>query len=152
MIDFIKMNISYIPELDLLNNPLIEWKRKVNISTGEMEYPITGKYFNMEIKVRPQEKEISGSIHKLRNEMKKGESQNFDDFPFDDLKKMIYHIKDVINVNLDKTIIENLECGLNITTHHRPETILYKNLIVWSDMEPSKNKSTSELIPLVPLP
>lgn len=141
MIDFIKMNISYIQESDLLNNHLIDWKRKVNISTGEMEYPITGKYHNMDIIINPKRKEMSGSIHKLRNEIKKGQNQNYDDFPFYDLKKMIYHIKDVFNLNLVRTIIENLECGLNTNTHHKPETILYKNLIVWSDMEPSKNKS-----------
>lgn len=141
MIDFLKMNISYIPELDLLNNPLIDWKRKVNISNGELEYPITGKYYNMEIVVNPKRKEISGSVHKLRNEIKKGENQNYDDFTFDDLKDMIYHIRDIFYLHLNKTIIENLECGLNINTSHRPETLLYKNLIVWSAMEPSKNKS-----------
>lgn len=141
MIDFIKMNISYILESDLLNNPLIDWKRKFNISTGELEYPITGKYYNMDIIINPKRKEMSGSLHKLTNEIKKGQNQNYDDFNFDDLKETINHIKDVFNFNLDKTIIENLECGLNINTHHKPETILYKNLIVWSDMEPSKNKT-----------
>jgi hypothetical protein len=74
---------------------LIDWKRKVNISTGEMEHPITGKYHNMDIIVNPKRKEMSGSIHKLRNEMKKGQNQNYDDFPFYDLKEMIYHIRDV---------------------------------------------------------
>lgn len=141
MIDFIKLNVSYLSESDLLKNLFFELKRKTNLSTGEMEYPITGKYYNMDIKVNPKKKEISGSIHKLRNEIKKGQNQNYDDFTFDDLHEMIYHIRDVFNLNLDKTIIENLECGLNINIHNRPETILRKHLIVWYDMEPSKNLS-----------
>jgi len=141
MIDFIKLNVSYLSESELLTNPFLELKRKTNLSTGEMEYPITGKYYNMDITINPIRKEISGSIHILRNEIKKGQNQNYDDFTFDDLQEMIYQLRDVFNLNLDKTIIENLECGLNINTHHRPEIILHKNLIVWSNITPSKNKS-----------
>ena len=140
MIDFIKLNVSYLSERDLLNKSFA-WIQSVNRETGEIKYPITGKYYNLDIKINPKRIEISGSIHKLSNEIKKGQNQNYDDFTFDDLQEMIYHIRDVFNLNLDKTIIENLECGLNINTHHRPEIILHKNLIVWSNITPSKNKS-----------
>ncbi len=141
MIDFIKLNVTYLSESDLLKNPLIEWKRKVSLLTGEMEFPITGKYYNMDITINPKRKEILGSLHKLWNLIKKGQNQNFDDFTFDNLQETIYKIRDDINLNMGETIIENLECGLNINTDKRPETILHKNLMVWSDMEPSKNLS-----------
>lgn len=140
MIDFIKLNVSYLSESELLKLPL-HWIEPVSRETGEIKYPITGKYYNLDIKINPKRIEISGSVHKLSNEIKKGQNQNYDDFTFDDLQEMIYHIRDVFNLNLDKTIIENLECGLNINTHHRPEIILHKNLIVWSNITPSKNKS-----------
>ncbi len=140
MIDFIKLNVSYLSESELLKLPL-HWIEPVSRETGEIKYPITGKYYNLDIKINPKRIEISGSIHKLSNEIKKGQNQNYDDFSFDDLQEMIYHIRDIFNLNLDKTIIENLECGLNINTHHRPEIILHKNLIVWYNITPSKNKS-----------
>ena len=140
MIDFIKLNVSYLSERDLLNKSFA-WIQSVNRETGEIKYPITGKYYNLDINLNPKRKEISGSIHKLRNELKTSQNQNYDDFTFDDLKEMVYHIRDVFNLNLDKTIIENLECGLNINTVHAPANILHRNLIVWSDMVPSKNKS-----------
>ncbi len=140
MIDFIKLNVSYLSERELLNKSFA-WIQSVTRETGEIKYPITGKYYNLDINVNPKRKEISGSIHKLRNEIKTSQNQNYDDFTFDDLKEMIYHLRDVFNLNLDDTIIENLECGLNINTIHTPATILHRNLIVWSDMAPSKNKS-----------
>lgn len=140
MIDFLKLNISYMPESELCN-PLIEWKQTLNRDTGEIEYPIIGKYFNLDIKINPTRKEISGSIHKLRNELKTSQNQNYDDFTFDDGTEMIFHLKEVFNLDLKKTIIENLEIGLNINTDKPPQRILNENLIVWKNKTPSKNKN-----------
>lgn len=140
MIDFLKLNVSYLLKMALLNNPLIEWKQETNLNTGEMMYPIKGKYFNMDIKINPTFIVISGSIHKLRNELKTSQNQNYDDFTFDDVIDMILHLKDVFNFNLNDTIIENLEIGLNIHTNKAPESILNENLIVWNFKTPAKNK------------
>jgi hypothetical protein len=140
MIDFIKLNVSYLTESELLNNPLIEWKQETNLNTGEMIYPIKGKYYNLDIKINPTRKEITGSIHKLRNELKMSQNQNFNDFTYDDLKEMIFHLNEIFNLVLNDTIIENLEIGLNINTDKTPERILNDNLIVWKFKTPTKNK------------
>jgi hypothetical protein len=140
MIDFLKLNVSYLSESEFLNNPQIELKQSVNRNTGEMGYPIKGEYLNLDIKLNPKIKEISGSIHKLRNEIKTSQNQNYDDFTFDDVREMIFHLKEVFNLDLDITIIQNLEIGLNINTDKLPERILNENLIVCNNKTPSKNK------------
>lgn len=141
MIDFIKLNVSYLTETALLNNPLIKWDKNYSDETGELKHPIKGKYFNMDIILNPTLRIIKGSIHILRNEIKTAYNQNYDDFTFDDAKEMILHLRDVFNLDLDKTIIENLEIGLNIHTNKTPERILNENLIVWNDKMPSINNN-----------
>lgn len=141
MIDFIKLNISYLSKTGLLQNSLFTWSQVTDLQTGEMKYPIKGKYKNLDIKINPTRKELSGSIHKLRNELKTSQNQNYDDFRFIDFLEMVQHLKDVFNLDLNKTIIENLEIGMNIHTDKEPERILNENLVTWNYMTPTKNKT-----------
>ena len=141
MIDFIKLNVSYLNESDLLNNSAIEWKQDLIRSTGELEYPIKGKYFNLDIKINPTRIEIAGSIHRLWNLIKTSQNQNYNDFNFSEIVEMVCHLNDVFTLDPYKTIIENLEIGLNIHTAKGPEQILNENLIVWRNMTPTRNKS-----------
>lgn len=141
MIDFLKLNVSYLSESELLNNSMMEWKRPVNPNTAETGYPIKGKYFNLDAKINPTRKEISGSIHKLRNEIKTSQNQNYDDFNIIDIESMIRHLIDKFDLVPETTIIENLEIGLNIITNKEPEKILNENLIVWDCKTPSKNNT-----------
>ena len=141
MIDFLKLNVSYLSQSELLENHQINWNENYSAETGNLKYPVTGKYYNMDTKINPTRKEIKGSIHKLRNEIKMSQNQNYDDFTFDDLKEMIKKIEYDLGLDLNNTIIENLEIGLNIHTSKSPEEILYKNLIVWDCMTPSKNNT-----------
>lgn len=140
MIDFIKLKVSYLTETALLNNPLIKWDKNYSDETGELKHPIKGKFFNMDIILNPTLRIIKGSIHILRNEIKTAYNQNYDDFTFDDAKEMILHLRDVFNLDLDKTTIENLEIGLNIHTKKAPDIILNDNLIVWDCMTPTINE------------
>ena len=139
MLDFNKWNISYLKENELLENPLINWMQNIFLETGELKYPIIGKYYNLIFKINPTRKEISGSLHKLFNELKFNQNQNYNDFTYNDLKQVIFHLKDVFGLNLEKTIIENLEIGLNINTSKMPASILDENLIVWKNIQKSKN-------------
>jgi hypothetical protein len=139
MIDFNKLNITYLCETNLLENNLIDWHQSTNLQTGEMIYPIRGKYNNINIKVNPTRKELNGSIHKLYNILNGKGDHNHNDFNFNQIVWTIKHLKNVLSLDLNKTIIENLEIGLNIETTEDPTTILNDNLIVWSYKEPTKN-------------
>jgi hypothetical protein len=140
MIDFNKLNTTYLKESELLSISSIEWSEIHVIDTNELRYPITGKYHCMTLKINPNSKILSGSIHKLRNIIEKSENQNYDDFNFSDIKRMIHHLKDVFSLNLENTIIQNLEIGINISTTKPPESILDENLIAWNYKTPSENK------------
>lgn len=139
MIDFNKLNISYLCETDLLENNLIDWHQYTNLQTGEMIYPIRGKYNNINIKVNPTRKELNGSIHRLYNILNEKGDHNHNDFNFNQIGWTIEHLKKLLSLDLHKTKIENIEVGLNIETKEDPTIILNDNLIVWSYKEPSKN-------------
>lgn len=139
LIDFLKLNISYLSEKDLLENSLIEWQQNIDLNTGEMIHPIKGKYKNMDLKINAQSKILSGSIHVLKNLLIRNGKHNYNDFYFIDILEMIEHLKNVFSLDLKKTIIQNLEVGLNIETNERPETILNENLIAWNHKRPAKD-------------
>lgn len=143
MIDYIKLNISYLIKDTLLSNPLISWKQQVNCETGELSFPILGYYKNINIRINDKRIELSGSLHKLWNLLMLSEDQNYNDFPITELYKIIDHIVQVFKLEPAKTIIENLEFGFNIITNEPPTKILSNHLIVWNDQIPSKNKGYS---------
>ena len=132
MIDYLKLKISNLSESDLLRNTFLDWHQNTSLDTGEMIYPIRGHYHNMDIKINPTFKQLSGSIHVLYNLLKTGSKQNYNDFNLCQVNEMIHHINDVFSLDLNKTIIQNLEIGLNIQTEDDPTTILSQNLIVWN--------------------
>jgi len=138
MIDFLKLNISYLSENQLLENKSIDWHQSIDLQTGEMIYPIRGKYHNMSIKLNPTLKELEGSIHKLYNILNGKGDHNHNDFNFNQIGWTIEHLKNVFSLDINKTI-SNLETGLNIEINEDPTDILNNNLIGWSCKEPSKN-------------
>lgn len=140
MIDFVKMNISYLSERDLLNNPLISCKQTIDINTGELQYPIKGTYFDLDVKINPKRKELSGSLHKHTNTLKTAESQNYNELKLSELFDTINQIEKVFSLDPTNTIIENLEIGININTDESPKYILNDKLIVWNDKSPTSNK------------
>ena len=42
MYDGTKLNISYLSESELLNNPLINWDKNYSDETGALKHPIKG--------------------------------------------------------------------------------------------------------------
>lgn len=143
MIDFIKLNVSYLSEKELIQNSCIEWSQETNLKTGEMIYPIRGKYKTLDITINPKRKEISGSLHKFWNAINGKGNQNFDDFSFPDLQMTLNYLQQFLNLEPGISNIENIEYGLNVNIDYSPKTILTRNLIVWSGLTASKNLSFS---------
>lgn len=139
MIDFIKLNISYLSKSKLLHNPNLEWIEHVNRNTGEISKRLDSKYENMNFTLKPSVHRVHGSIHKLHRSLTTGISQNFDDFTYADLKEIIEVLSERFNINPKKTKIENLEYGVNVNTIFAPKKIINENLIMWDYREPNSD-------------
>ncbi len=143
MIDFIKLNVSYLSDNErneIILKPEFNCKQRYNVNTGELLYPIEGVYKDtIKIIINPKRMEINGSLHQLKNVLTSGKKHNYNDFSISDIIDMVYHLKEKFNLTLEKTIIENLEFGVNIKCSISPEKILTNHLIVWDGNPPSKN-------------
>ncbi len=143
MIDFIKLNISYLSDKErksIITNPEFNCKQTFDVITGELEYPIKGVYKDtINIIINTKRMELNGSLHQLHNVLTKGEKQNFDDLSINDTIGTVFHLKEKFNLQLKIIKIENLEFGPNIKCSISPEEILRKKTIVWDGEMPSKN-------------
>lgn len=121
MIDFIKIRLK-VGDKDIRKNDLLDWKITIN-KDGE----ITGEsceYNRLKITVKKNIIHISGSIHKYYNNVKNGDHQNYDDFPYHNL---LYSIRDLcqkLNLNPFQCILENVEVGVNVQPDMSPNEIL----------------------------
>ena len=133
MIDFIKLDITHIPEDTLLSNPLIKWNQGFNPTTGEIsDYPIRGELQNCKIVVTDNQKVLSGSLHILYNLINNRDRQNWDDFNYKDLANMIFWLKSNIGLDPTRSTIQNVEFGVNVGTLKCPTKLIDENVIVWN--------------------
>ena len=133
MIDFIKLNISYKDRKELLSNANINWTGNFDYETGEVfEYPIYGTYFGFRIRINASRIELKGSIHKLFNEINLGDPINYNRLTVSDCIETINHLCNALNLIPDKTIIENLEFGINLNFAESVQEIIMNKIIVWN--------------------
>lgn len=135
MIDFIKLNISHVPKSKLLSNPHLEWIEHVNRTTGEVFRRMDSIHKNLDFVKYPTVTRVSGSLHSLHRILTTGERQNYDDFNFSDLKEVIQYLADQFKINPKKTLIENLEYGVNVSTLYTPKKIIEDHLTMWDHRE-----------------
>jgi hypothetical protein len=129
--DYIKLNVSNALNREiLLNDARFNWMETRNKETNEIEYPIKGKLDKcFDIVVNPQRIELSGSIHKLFNNLHTGTPQNYDDFECYKLLFIISYLEQNLKMDTSKAWIENLEIGINIKTAWNPSQVINNNLI-----------------------
>jgi hypothetical protein len=125
MIDFIKIVIYDINLIDIVwNSGLLEFyeEKEKRISIEEIKTYSKKTYKNLIFERFYNRLEISGSIHKFKNQG----MHNANDFSFSDSINTIYQIKDLLKLDLSLCIIVNLEYGLNLIPKED-----VKNIILW---------------------
>ena len=121
MIDYIKIVAESFDYDYLLYNSGLDFERKYNVVTSEIEMneygttKITSTYKGMQFVVKESLNEskrliVTGSLHKFWNN---GE-HNYDDFGFNELYATIHHLSDILKVSPKNFTIHNLEFGVNI--------------------------------------
>ncbi|WP_438711439.1 hypothetical protein ACSTS3_01310 [Aquimarina muelleri] len=120
-----------------------ELKGKYQRSTGEIfEYPKTGNYYNMWIKITENQASIEGSLHKLNNVYNELGDQNFNDFTYCDFHYIKNQMCEELDIDSGNTKLTNLEFGVNIEIDKNPQYILDNNLLMYDYKQPNRSYIT----------
>ena len=140
MIDYIKLKVKRIDPLICENSKEIYMdsinRRRV---TSGFSTTLIYKFAALTIRITESNTLIEGSLHKMYNEVYKRESQNYDDFNFDNLNEIINYVCKHLKINANKVIIQNIEYGLNIRTKIAPSKILSQHTIHYKSKPVSMN-------------
>ena len=136
MIDYVKILVSNIQPLELLNNNSLEFKTEVSERTGELSTKKTAKYHHCEIVIYDSGKVFfKGSIHKLWNslnntlapnhkEWKTYKGFNGNQFTFGNIIEVRKHLEQLFNCEPQQMIFQNIEFGINATPNFNPQLFL----------------------------
>lgn len=121
-------------ERDLVNNPLIDLKTSVSLSTGDCteEYPKLAKHHNLEVRITETTAYIKGSIHKYYNSLLGLGNHNHNDFGYMQWELAINKLCEDLNIHKEYTRITNLEYGFNIECDFDPKELVEKLAIMYN--------------------
>ncbi len=141
MIDFVKAEISYLPEDYWLNHPELidKWDRRVEYESGELKYPFEAKIYGLKFKIYgPKYREVSGSIHKYYNVRNHLGSQNHDIFDIDKIRWVLNDLKLMFGIKLAYSRIHNFEYGVNLNVPTCAKYIIQNNFITYKNLPITK--------------
>lgn len=141
MIDNVKLFVKdkHRFEEHIIDNGLMELKCTFDYVTGEIkEYPKKGNNLNLNVNITQNQATILGSIHKYNNIREEKGNQNFNDFTFCQIQKVIRELTEKYKIKND-TSITNLEFGFNLVVEKDPKLIIDTNLLMNNFKSPNKN-------------
>jgi hypothetical protein len=111
MIDFVKLRIENSDHDEFLKNPLLDFKKSLSISTGEITGNMVAEYQGLKITIYVSGVTIiEGSLHKYSNN---GE-HNYNDFNRLHLTEVVKDLEKKFNLDLRNCTLVNLEVGANV--------------------------------------
>jgi hypothetical protein len=134
MIDFIRFYALDKNRFDytLTENETIKLMSSFDIATGEVkEFPKSGRFHNLEIKLTENYSYIKGSLHKMYNSYYDLGTQNFNDFSYCQTKESIELLCSELYVQPEFAKITNLEFGFNIRLNYNPGIFIENSLLMF---------------------
>ena len=126
MIDFVKFEIKNVELSQFLDNPLLRdnWKIEIDNETAVVE-SYRCEYKNLFLKIYEERKTLiaKGSLPKIAN------GKNNVDLSFKEITKLFRYLKEDLFIDPSKSILRNIEFGLNIEIPKSPNDILDKFLM-----------------------
>lgn len=121
MIDGIKILFLHANKSDLWNNPRIEPRIPTNTKTGEISNePEQAQYKGLRFIFHSNRIELNGSLHTFSNQG----FHNYNDFHFRKLESVILELKHELGIDPEKSVLNNLEIGVNIELPFTPDRFL----------------------------
>lgn len=121
MIDGIKVII--LDKLDEIRQlPYLDFQRPFYEKTGEvsLKKPSVAEYKGLKITSWQNRIEIAGSLHKFRNDG----IHNYNDFDYADLLEVLFQLEQELHINLNNSILVNLEVGMNLVLEGKPKRVI----------------------------
>lgn len=141
MVDFIKMQLLDNSRFEkyMISNKVIELLTFIDNFSGEIkEYPKIGKLLNLAVKINPVYSNISGSLHKFENIKFRGEEQNYNDFTYSQLSKLVPEIISFFDIE-NNTSLGYLEFGFNLRLDYDPQKFIDNQLLMYNYKSSSKD-------------
>lgn len=127
-------------EENICKTSKIDFRTYLSTKTGLMsDYPMHGKYFNMDVRIAKTMACVSGSLHKFFNLYLDGDEHNHNDFDYTDNINVIDEIAQYLEINPEQTKVTNLEFGFNILVDKDPKYIIDQNVLMYRLSSHSKN-------------
>jgi hypothetical protein len=105
----------------LLQDPTLEFEQKLNLETGELNYPISWSKDGITILIKSSRfGVIKGSLHMYKNAGR----HNYDDFTLKQVIETIDKLSNRLKIRVDKLQLITLEWGFNLQLNVPPTTIL----------------------------
>jgi len=133
MIDGVKIDIPYLSGDEWLSNNLLDFHALTSASTGELlGNTLIASYKNLRFIITQSTKDeavkycsVRGSLHKYFN----NGHHNSNDFTFSNLQTVLAELHEIFNIDPKRSILRNIEFGVNI---HTPITVkeILKNLVI----------------------
>lgn len=132
MIDYVKIDVLGANVGELLNNPILEFKRSVSEKTGLLDNKTESNYHHCKITVYDSGRIIfSGSIHKMYNSIagikapnKDPKGYNGNQYVVNEIDYIRQHLKYLFKAPPNQMIIHNIEYGLNLSTSFDPQKFI----------------------------
>lgn len=132
MIDNIKFYINDKDrfEQNLETHQKISMNAKYDVYTGEaLNYPKSGKLYNLDIRLTQERASILGSLHKFNNLWVYNDNQNYNNFNACEIDCVNDFLCDSLNIDPRETKITNLEFGFNILVDEDIKDILDRTIM-----------------------
>lgn len=110
--------------------------------TGEMhDYPLRGRYKNLQISITEKQAYIKGSIHSFFNsQILDKKAENFDDFSYCDVETALDYLCHHLGVIKQETKVTNLEFGFNLVINKNPKEVIEKQILMMDYASPNRNQ------------
>lgn len=121
MIDFIKTQISGPSVEELLNHPLLDFNAKVSVTTGDVNTDTqTAEFRSLKFVIKGSRYiNLQGSLHKFYTG-----GINYNGFAIFEIREALHELSSTFNIDLRKSILHNLEYGVNIKLRNSPQVLI----------------------------
>jgi hypothetical protein len=111
-----------------MSHPLLNWDNMRDRKTQAWKYSITN-YYGLTFIIRPSTIRVDGSLHKFWNRLNDRGNHNANDYTYEDLCETIEYLENTFDILPCRTVIENLETGVNLIVAFCASIILNDHLI-----------------------
>jgi hypothetical protein len=136
LIDFIKLDVSYLDRTALDENENLKFKDTA-MRIDQKVFISKATFSNMTFTVAPTMIILEGSLHKYYNIRNALGNQNHSQFTYDQILWVVNDLQKMFGINPERSKILNIEYGVNLAIDDNPSELLQSKVIFYKKNYPS---------------